>query len=102
MQLKVGSRWKSVADATEIVVVRAPTTDVSLECGGYAMAAAGSTFEQVDGPRAGLAEGTAIGKRYTDDARAIELLVTKAGEGSLTVDSVPLSAAEAKQLPSSD
>jgi hypothetical protein len=102
MQLKVGSRWKSVADATEVVVVRAPASDVRLECGGYAMAAVGSTFEQVDGPRPGVAGGTAVGKRYSDDARAFELLVTKAGEGSLSIDGVPLTAAEAKKLPSSD
>lgn len=91
-----------MADTTEIVVIRAPASAVSLECGGYAMVAAGSKFDKVDAPLPGSAEGTAVGKRYSDDAHTVELLVTKAGKGSLSIDGVPLVVAEAKKLPSSD
>ena len=41
-----------------------------------------------------------MGKRYVDDGGA-ELLVTKAGQGTLTVGETPLSL-KAKPLPASD
>ena len=47
-------------------------------------------------------EGTQLGKRYADDALGLELLCTKAGEGSLSVDGAPLGLKDAKPLPSSD
>jgi hypothetical protein len=42
-----------------------------------------------------------MGKRYVDDGDA-EVLVTKAGAGSLSVGSTPLALKEAKPLPASD
>jgi hypothetical protein len=42
-----------------------------------------------------------MGKRYVDDAGA-EVLVTKAGAGSLSVGSTPMTIKEAKPLPASD
>jgi len=42
-----------------------------------------------------------MGKRYVDEQGA-EVLVTKAGAGSLTVGEIPLSLKEAKPLPASD
>ena len=42
-----------------------------------------------------------MGKRYVDDAGA-EVLVTKAGKGTLSVGSTPLAIKEAKPLPASD
>ena len=42
-----------------------------------------------------------MGKRYVDDGGA-EVLVTKAGAGTLSVGSTPLSLKEAKPLPASD
>src|SRR3989344_4411316 len=35
MDLKPGSRWKSAVCDAELVVVRAPKSPVSLECGGH-------------------------------------------------------------------
>ena len=46
--------------------------------------------------------GTLLGKRYNDDASGIELLCTKAGEGSLSLGSTPITVKDAKPLPSSD
>ena len=48
-----------------------------------------------------FAEGNVMGKRYVDDAGA-EVLVTKAGAGTLSVGDTALSLKEAKPLPASD
>ena len=53
------------------------------------------------GPQEGVADGNLIGKRYVDDQGA-EVLVTKAGAGTLSVGSTPLTIKEAKPLPASD
>ena len=53
-------------------------------------------------PAPDAAEGTALGKRYTNDAGDIEVLCTKAGDGSIGVDGVLLVQKDAKPLPSSD
>ena len=49
-----------------------------------------------------LSGGTQLGKRYTDAAGALEILVTKRGDGTLADGDRPLSLKEAKPLPSSD
>jgi hypothetical protein len=48
------------------------------------------------------AEGTALGKRYLNEAGDLELLCTKPGEGSLGAGGSLLTLKEAKPLPSSD
>jgi hypothetical protein len=102
MDLKPGSRWKSAVCDTEVVVVRASGSAVSLECGGHPMVAHGAEKP------AGLAvspdhsAGTQPGKRFADDASGCELLCTKGGAGSLSVDGRPIGAKEAKKLPASD
>jgi hypothetical protein len=102
MDLKPGSRWKSAVCDTEVVVVRASSAPVSLECGGHPMVAHGGEKP------AGLAvspdhsAGTQPGKRFADDASGVELLCTKGGAGSLSVDGRPIGAKEAKKLPASD
>jgi hypothetical protein len=102
MTPKAGTRLKSAVSETEVIVVRPPTTDVDLRCGGVAMvelgadAPAGATMD--DAHRA----GTLLGKRYVDEASGIELLCTKAGECSLSIGDTPLHLKEAKPLPSSD
>src|SRR6516162_7654309 len=37
MDLKSGSRWRSAVSDTEVIVVRAPSSPLTLECGGQAM-----------------------------------------------------------------
>jgi hypothetical protein len=102
MDLKPGSRWASQVCDTEVIVVRAPTSAVSLECGGHAMApvgedgAAGLTLDPA------FAEGSLIGKRFAEAESGLELLVTKAGAGTLAADGVAIPLKEAKPLPSSD
>ena len=101
MDLRAGSRLKSAVDETEVIVVRAPKTEIELWCGGHPMVAMDVT------PPAGSVEpdhagGTLIGKRYTDEAESFELLCTKPGKGSLSLAGQPLVIKAAKPLPSSD
>ena len=101
MELSAGSRWRSAVDTTEVIVVRAPTAEVELSCGGAPMVPVGT-----EAPGGAIAEdhhaGTQLGKRYVDDEAGIEVLCTKAGEGSLALSGRALVLKEAKPLPSSD
>jgi hypothetical protein len=102
MELKAGSRLRSVVDATEVVVVRAAGGDVDLRCGGRPMAPIGG-----DGQASGELDPkfygpTQLGKRYTDESGELELLCTKPGEGALSVGETLLALKAAKPLPSSD
>jgi hypothetical protein len=101
--LRTGARLRSQVDTTEIIVVRVPARPVSLTCGGAPM------IDVKAEPDAGLtldpsqAEGSPVGKRFTlEEDPALEVLVTKAGDGSLAEGGVRLVLKEAKQLPSSD
>jgi hypothetical protein len=101
MQLKTGARLRSVADSTEVVVVRAPADPVDLRCGGHPMVPLGedaAAAEVADG----FGDGTQVGKRYADDAIGIEVMCTKAGPGSLSIGADALAIKGAKPLPSSD
>jgi hypothetical protein len=100
-ELKAGARLKSAVCDAEVVVIRPPAEGATIECGGVPMRALDD-----DAPRQEMAgdpgEGTALGKRYADDELGIELLCSKAGTGSLSVDGRPLPLKGAKPLPSSD
>lgn len=102
MELTAGSRWHSAVCDTEVVVVRAPSSDVTLECGGHPVVPMGE-----DAP-AGLtldpdhSGGSLMGKRFADPDSGIEVLVTKPGAGSLALDGEPLGLKDAKPLPASD
>jgi hypothetical protein len=102
MDLKPGSRWKSAVCDTEVVVVRPAGAPVTLECGGHPMVA--HTAEKPAGlaPSADHTGGTQPGKRFADDASGVELLCTKGGKGSLSIDGRAIGAKEAKKLPASD
>ncbi|MCK9541424.1 MAG: hypothetical protein M0R03_05265 [Novosphingobium sp.] len=102
MQVKPGSRWKSAVDTTEVVIVRPPKGDVSLECGGHPMVAAGDEAPAGLVLSADFSAGTSVGKRYVDEESGIELLGAKAGQSSLAVDGRPVTLKDAKPLPASD
>ena len=107
MNVKPGTRLRSVVCDTEVIVVKAPAGDVSLQCGGQPMA----VIER-GGARSGrsapppidpeLASGTLLGKRYVAAASELELLCTRAGQGTLTIDGSLLTIMNSKPLPSSD
>ena len=99
---KPGSRWRSTTCATEVVVVKAPGTELDLECGGQKMVAHDADVGELATPAPGADEGTQLGKRYVDADETVELLCTKAGAGSLALAGSPLAMKGAKPLPSSD
>jgi hypothetical protein len=103
MKPRVGQTLASTVDTTTALVVRWPTADLELTCGGAPM---------VDrkGPDAGTAAivdpeqmgGSQLGKRYADGELGVELLCTRSGPGTLAVDGTPLQLKKAKSLPASD
>lgn len=99
--LKTGSRWQSVACSGEVVIVKAPATAVTLTIGGAEAVASGSADRSAS-PKAGHDAGTQVGKRYEDTNSGLEVLCTKAGEGSIAVDGIVLEVKGAQALPSSD
>jgi hypothetical protein len=100
MELKAGLRLKSAVCTTEVIVVKGKGP-VDVRCGGVAMIAHGEAGSG-GAPAAGHDGGTLMGKRYADDDAGIEILITKAGAGSLAIGDAPLPLKEAKALPSSD
>jgi hypothetical protein len=99
--LKAGGRFKSAVCETQVMVIKAPAGEFDLRCGGVemlaptAVAPAGAAL-QGSGPE------TLIGKRYVNADESLELLCTKGGKGSLSLNGVALEVKQAKQLPSSD
>lgn len=102
LELRPGSRLRSVVDATEVVVVKAPAGPVDLRCGGHPMVPLGSDGGAGAPPSPDHAGSTLLGKRYVDADQALEVLCTKPGDGSLSVGDEPLQIKEAKPLPASD
>lgn len=97
--IKNGTRLQSQVCETQVIVVRSADSLDGLCCGGAPMVA-------MDAERSGelnpaLADGSVMGKRYVDDTGA-EVLVTKAGAGTLSIGDTALSLKEAKPLPASD
>jgi hypothetical protein len=95
--MKPGTRLKSAACATEVMVIKCG--DGTIECGGAPMAETASGDGAVSADFAG---GSLMGKRYVDAAGTVELLCVKPGAGSLALDGVALLLKEAKPLPASD
>jgi hypothetical protein len=99
--MRVGSRWRSTVDTTEVMVIRGPNGDVDLRCGGHPMVASGGADHVADLDPA-FADGTQVGKRYADDDLGLEVLCSKGGQGTLAVGARALALREAKPLPTSD
>lgn len=100
VELKPGARFQSTVCTTEVIVVKG-AGEADLSCGGAPMVAAG-TAEISGSPSPDAADGTLLGKRYSDEGETVELLATKAGDGSMAIGGVALSVAQAKTLPASD
>lgn len=101
MQLRPGMKLFSTVCDAQVVVVKAPSEEVEIACGGAAMVEADPGGPS-GAPDASLGEGPALGKRYADEDRGLELLCSRGGTGALTVDGEPLQLKGAKPLPSSD
>lgn len=97
--IKNGTRLQSQVCDTQVIVVRSADSLDDLRCGGAPMVAIGAERSGEIDPA--FADGNVMGKRYVDDGGA-EVLVTKAGAGTLAIGQTALSLKEAKPLPASD
>ncbi|MDY6999929.1 MAG: hypothetical protein SW019_25345 [Actinomycetota bacterium] len=99
--IKNGTRLQSQVCDTQVIVVRSSESLDDLRAGGAPMVPMGGEVDSSLTIDAALSEGTLMGKRYVDDSGA-EVLVTKAGAGTLSIGAAPLTLKEAKPLPASD
>lgn len=99
--IKNGSRLQSQVCDTQVIVVRSADSLDDLRAGGAPLIPIGETPDDSLALDDSLANGTLMGKRYVDEGGA-EVLVTKAGKGTLSIGATPLSIKEAKPLPASD
>ena len=101
VKFRAGQQLVSAVDSTAVIVIKAPVEECTLTCGGVAMAAPDEVATAVQADPS-LMGGTQIGKRYVDEADTIQVLCTKAGNGTLALDGKPLVLQAAKPLPASD
>ena len=101
-QYKPGMRLRSAVCATEVVVIAAPVENIVLSCGGAPLLGEGETATPGVSMDTASAQGTLLGKRYTNESGELELLCVKPGAGLLAADGVALVVKGAKPLPSSD
>ncbi|MES2490916.1 MAG: hypothetical protein V4607_14100 [Pseudomonadota bacterium] len=100
--LKAGSRFKSAVSDAQVMIVKAPAGEFELGCGGVAMVGGTAAAPEGVALAAGDAGEVLIGKRYVNADESLEMLCTKGGKGTLSLDGVALEIKQAKQLPSSD
>jgi hypothetical protein len=99
--VKNGTRLQSQVCDTQVIVVRASDSLDDLRAGGVPMVPIGNATDGDAALDPQFADGNVMGKRYVDDNGA-EVLVTKAGKGTLAVGATPLTLKQAKALPASD
>jgi hypothetical protein len=97
--IKNGTRLTSQVCDTQVIVVRSADSLNDLCCGGAPMVPMGA--ERAGELDPAFADGNVMGKRYVNEDGG-EVLVTKAGAGTLTVGETALRLKEAKPLPASD
>jgi hypothetical protein len=103
MKVKVGEQLGSSVCATRVIVVRAGDADIDLTCGGAPLQPVSGAEPSITGsPTAGADTGSQLGKRYAHEDLGLELLCTKAGQGTLAVNGAPIELKTAKPLPASD
>jgi hypothetical protein len=100
--LRAGQRLASAVSDVEVVVITAPSTDVTVSCGGAPMLAKGDEPDEDAALDVSLGDGPAVGKRYVGEDLGLEVLCTKAGDGVLAAEGQVLLPKAAKPLPSSD
>lgn len=99
--IKNSTRLQSQVCDTQVIVVRSADSLDDLRAGGALMVPVGTETVAGTTMDPDFSSGTIMGKRYVDDGVA-EVLVTKAGEGSLSIGATPMSIKEVKPLPASD
>jgi hypothetical protein len=103
--IKNGTRLRSQVCDTQVIVVRSADSLDDLRAGGVPMVPLDSQKDTAKSSELAMdpafSDGTVMGKRYVDETGA-EVLVTKAGAGTLSVGTTALTLKEAKPLPASD
>lgn len=99
--IKNGTRLQSQVCETQVIVVRSADSLDDLRAGGVPMVPVGTELAAGVTIDSEFSAGTLMGKRYIDDTGA-EVLVTKAGSGSLSIGATLMGVKEAKPLPASD
>ena len=99
--IKNGTRLASQVCDTQVIVVRSADSLDDLRAGGAPLVPVGDEVDSSLSLDDAFSGGTLMGKRYVDEGGA-EVLVTKAGKGSLSIGDTPLTVKEAKPLPASD
>jgi hypothetical protein len=102
MDMKPGLRLTSTVCRTEVIVVKAPPMPVDLRCGGQGMVAKRHR-RYASGPVDIMhSDGTEVGQRYADEEVGLEVLCTKAGDGSLSLGDRRLPSKDSTPIPTSD
>lgn len=99
--IKSGTRLESQVCDTQVIVIKPSDALDGLRCGGAPMVPIGAPKDPAAALDPEFSGGTSVGNRYVHDTGA-EILVTKAGKGTLDIDATPLPTKEAKPLPASD
>ena len=99
--IKNGTRLQSQVCDTQVIIVRSSDALDDLRIGGAPAITLDATPDTSLSLDDTLADGNLMGKRYVDDDGA-EVLVTKAGKGTISIGTTPLALKEAKPLPASD
>ena len=99
--IKNGTRLQSQVCDTQVIVVRTSDSLDDLRAGGVPMVPIDAEKSSEATLDPAFSDGAVMGKRYVDETGA-EVLVTKAGAGTLSVGTTALTLKEAKPLPASD
>jgi hypothetical protein len=99
--IKNGTRLQSQVCDTQVIVVRSADSLDDLRAGGVPMVPLDSEKAADASLDPAYSDGNVMGKRYVDENGA-EVLVTKAGAGTLSIGTTALNLKEAKPLPASD
>ena len=102
MDVKPGLRLTSTVCRTEVIVVKAPLTPIDLRCGGEGMVAKRHRSHDTGLVDIMHSDGTEVGQRYADEEVGLEVLCTKAGDGSLSLGDRRLPLKDSTPIPTSD
>lgn len=104
MSLAAGVKLASVVCGGQAIVIRPPSQDGVLSCGGAPMAPASGGVAADAVTQLGEAQTGhgLVGKRYVDETAGLEVLCTKSCKGAFAFEGRPLTLKEAKALPASD
>ncbi len=99
--VKTGTRLRSQVCDTQVIVIKTGDGLDDLRAGGIPMRPLGTQADTEHVLNPDFAGGNVLGKRYVNES-GVEVLVTKAGAGTLSIGDLPMTIKEAKPLPASD